>query len=295
VNVKKTLWSVLIGTLLLSPLEDAKEKHIKDTPGADGDRMQSKSIPVSIHRGFLVVASGQIGGRKENFVVDTGTSPSILNERLAAKMGLAVTSGSIVAAGRAVNVGQTVLPELELGPIRATDLAMTVLDLTQLEKHLGMEVAGLIGMDVLRRASFRLDYKKKELVFGKVEEEGIAVGCDGASGLGLAEATLQGRPVRLIVDTGSDLLVVYGKSWEKAGAAVLVSDGLEGTSVAEQVAVRQIAKPEMELGGREFRELRAFYVPSAAGVGYDGFVGVSALRLRGVSFDRERQRMYLVN
>jgi hypothetical protein len=133
------------------------------------------------------------------------------------------------------------------------------------------------------------------LVFGKVEEEGIAVGCDGGSGLGLVVGTLQGRQVRLIVDTGSDLVVVYGRSWEQAGAAVLVSNALEGTSVAEQVGVRQIAKPEMELGGKQFRELRAFYVPSATGVGYDGFVGVSALKLRGVSFDRERQRMYLLN
>jgi hypothetical protein len=30
-------------------------------------------------------------------------------------------------------------------------------------------------------------------------------------------------------------------------------------------------------------------------VGYDGFVGVRALKLHGISFDRAKQRMYLLN
>jgi hypothetical protein len=51
----------------------------------------------------------------------------------------------------------------------------------------------------------------------------------------------------------------------------------------------------MELDGKQFRGLRTYYVPSAAGTGYDGFFGVRGLKLRGISFDRATQTMYLLN
>jgi hypothetical protein len=94
-------------------------------------------------------------------------------------MRLEVTSGTLVTVGRALKVEQTVLPELALGPLEVTSLRMNVMDLSQWEKDLGAEIAGLIGMDVLGRTNFRLDYEKRELQFGGEAEEGIAVGCTG--------------------------------------------------------------------------------------------------------------------
>ena len=293
-NVKKTLGASLIATLMWNPVESVA-KHIHNTPEDDSHAMQQCRVPVSVRNGFLVLAAGQIGGVEAKFVVDTGTAPSILNARLARRMGLEVSGGTLVAAGRAVKSGHAVVPELNLGPIHVTNLPMNVMDLSQLENSLGTEIAALVGMDVLSRASFRLDYEKKELEFGDIADEGIEVEYDGASRLALAEVSLQGRSVRLIVDTGSDLVVVYGKSWEAFEAAKLVSETQEGTSVAEQVPAREIARPEMQLGGKQFRGMRTYYVPSGAAVGYDGFFGVRALKLRGISFSRAKQRMYLLN
>jgi predicted aspartyl protease len=258
--------------------------------------MPGNSIPVSVYNGYLVVAAGQIGGQKENFVIDTGTSPSILNARLAKKMGLQVATSTLVAVGRSLDTGMTVLPELHFGPIHVHNLPVNVMDLSFLENSVGMRIAGLIGMDVLAETSFRLDYQKHELSFGTALEEGIAVRYDRMSRLALAEATLQGRHVRLIVDTGSDLVVVYGESWRPAeSASRVVSTMQAGTSVGDQVGVRQIAKPELDLGGKQFRDLRTYYVPSASAKGYDGFFGVRALNLHGISFDRNTQTMYLLN
>ena len=83
---------------------------------------------------------------------------------------------------------QAVLPELDLGPIHAANLSVNVMDLAAWEDKLGTEIAGLIGMDVLGRTSFRLDYERKELIFGSVAAEGIAVRYDRLAGLALAEA-----------------------------------------------------------------------------------------------------------
>jgi hypothetical protein len=201
--VKKVLGPGLAGMLLVMPITIAGERNIKHTPRTDSNSMPRGGISITVRKGFLVLAAGQIGGirGKQNFVVDTGTSPSVLNTRLARRMDLEVRGERLVAAGKTVEVEQVVLPELALGPIEVTSLRMNVMDLSSWEKDLGTEIAGLIGMDVLGRTNFRLDYEKRQLEFGGEAEEGIAVGYDPASGVALAEATLQGRRVRLIVDT----------------------------------------------------------------------------------------------
>lgn len=258
--------------------------------------MQRRSIPVSVYNGYLPIVVGQIGAKKLNFIIDTGTAPSILNARVAKKLGLQLTSSVLLSVGRQVRTESTVLRELYLGPIRVDALPVNVMDLSEWEKNLGVEVAGLLGMDVLGRTSFRLDYSQKELLFGAVNdrEQGIPVQFSGSASLALADAKLQGRNVRLIVDTGSDVVVVFGRTWEEPS---LISQpwAQEGTSVAEQVAARPIANPEMEIAGKQFHGPRTYCVPTAKGTGYDGFIGVRALKLRGISFDRQSQTLYLLD
>jgi hypothetical protein len=124
VIAEKALRTGLTGILLLNAI--AGERNINNTPGTDTGSMRRKSISITVRKGFLVLAEGQIGGMrgKQNFLVDTGTSPSILNARIARQMGLEVTLGTLVAAGRAVQVAQTVVPELAIDPIAAISLPM---------------------------------------------------------------------------------------------------------------------------------------------------------------------------
>ena len=254
--------------------------------------MPRAGISIILRKGFLVLAAGQIGGvrGKQNFLVDTGTSPSILNARIARRMRLEVTSGTLVTVGRALQVEQTVVPELALGPLEVTSLRMNVMDLSQWEKDLGAEIAGLIGMDVLGRTNFRLDYEKRELQFGGEAEEGIAVAYDRTSGLALADATVQGRRVRLIVDTGSDLVVVYGEGWGGQNREIR-----RGVSIAGREAAREIEKADMVLGGKVFSGSRTYCVPAGKALGYDRFDVVRPLKLRGLSFDRDKHTLYLLN
>jgi predicted aspartyl protease len=269
--------------------------NISNTPSPDAHLMPRSSIPVSVHNGFVVVAVGQIGGQKQNFIIDTGTAPSVLNARVARKLALPVTTAKIVAVGKEIKTGQALVHDLALGPVQVPVLQMNVIDLSQWEKNLGIEVAGLLGMDVLSRASFRLDYDKRELQFGDVEDEGVPVGYNNSTGLALADAVLQGKAVRLIVDTGSDLVVVYGENWQSGVPAAPRNASQQGTSVAEQVSARPILQPEMQLGGLQFRGMRTYYVPTGAAAGYDGFFGVRALKLHGISFNRDSQTLYLLN
>jgi predicted aspartyl protease len=295
-NVNQVVVAGLLGAILLNPGTISAKNHTNNTPEADSNLMPRNSIPVSVHNGYLPIVVGQIGAKKLNFIIDTGTAPSILNSRIAKKLQLPLTSTVLLSVGRQVRTDRTVLPELDLGPIHVDALPVNVMDLSQWEKNLGVEVGGLLGMDVLGRASFRLDYSQKVLAFGAMndQEQGIPVQFNGSASLALADARLQGRNVRLIVDTGSDLVVVFGRTWE-APSLLSQPRAQEGTSVAEQVAARPIASPEIEIAGKQFHGPRTYYVPTANGTGYDGFFGVRALKLRGISFDRQTQTLFLLN
>jgi len=297
VNAKRMFLSSFVAATLLNPVANASKKHIPETPDADIHLMPRISVSVGVYKGYLVVVSGQIGGlkAKQNFVIDTGTSPSMLNARVAKKLGLPVTDSTLLAVGSQVPTRRTVLPHLDLGPIHATGVHMNVMDLTWLEQQFSMEIAGLVGMDVLGQASFRLDYDRRELQFGDVNDAGIPVKYDRPSHLALADVTVQGKPVRLLVDTGTDMIVVYGHAWETLPTATKVADTPKNRSVSTPLLTGQIVDPEMELNGVLFHAICAFYVPSASAKGYDGIAGITALKLRGISFNREKQSVHLLN
>jgi hypothetical protein len=65
----------------------------------------SRSLPLRIYRNFLIVAEGQIGGvsERQNFVLDTGTAPSIIDTRLARKLGSETTSSIMTVFGRTIS------------------------------------------------------------------------------------------------------------------------------------------------------------------------------------------------
>lgn len=295
-NAKKLLL-VSLCTTLLNPAANASKRHTPGTSIADGHLMPGTSVPVDVYQGYLVVVSGQIGGfkGKQNFVVDTGTSPSMLDSRIAHKMGLPVTDSTLVAVGTKVQIGRIVLPQLDLGPIHATDVHMNVADLSWLEQLLSMPIAGLVGMDVLTQTTFRLDYDRKELQFGDVDDAGIPVRYDRRTHLALADATMQGQPVRLVVDTGTDMIVVYGHTWETLASATKVQGLPKSRSVATPVLTGQIVDPQLELDGVLFHASRTFYIPSAAAKGYDGLVGVTPLKLHGLAFNQQTQSVRLLN
>src|SRR5450631_1187260 len=74
-------------------------------PGNSGDSGQEQRVLLKIYRNFLVVAEGQIGWAPErlNFVLDTGTSPSVINLKVAIQFGLRTFPSSTVALGTQVS------------------------------------------------------------------------------------------------------------------------------------------------------------------------------------------------
>jgi predicted aspartyl protease len=244
----------------------------------------------------LVVAEGQFGNAllHQNFIVDTGTAPSIVNTKSVRELGLATTASTMVAMGKTIPTETATLSEMDLGPIRAAGLRVQVQDLSRLERDLGIPVAGIIGLDVLSKSSFRLDYQKRELEFGKVSDEGIAVSFNERTGTAVALVSLEGIPARLLVDTGSDRVAVLGGNLGATKRLALRATAQRGSSLADpSMDVQVFFAPELVFGGKHFSVEKAYFIPGGSYPTFDGIMGVRALGFRAISFDRARAAIYL--
>jgi len=271
--------------LLAAAPSKNEPKHLDGTIPHD-------SIPVHILGGFLAVAEGQIGGAlaHQNFILDTGTSPSILNVRVARQLGLVLSPAKVTAIGRDSEVAFATVPDLQLGALQARSTAFLVTDLADVERAWKIPIAGILGLDILGKTSFRLDYERQILEFGDVSMEGIPIGLSTSLDLPIAEIRINGKALRLLVDTGSDHLVFFGG--RNTGTPDSPGALVQGNSVAGGVPVRQGPALEFEWHGRRFQQEPIIAAGREEPL-FDGLLSVRSMGFRSIAVDANRRVVYL--
>lgn len=262
----------------------------KDLPHA----IAQERLPIRIYGGFLVVAEGQFGGggQRQNFILDTGTSPSILNLRVAKQLGLKLSPAKVTTVGQDSDIAVATVPEVDLGPLQANSAPFLVADLAGVEQTWRLRIAGILGLDILGKLSFRLDYEHRVLTFGEVTGEGIPIGLSTRLNLPIAEVKLNGRSVRLLVDTGSDHLVVFGKQVGGVRFLNTIGESLTGTSITGTAPVRAAPSLEFEWNGERFKQ-NAVIVPDREEPLFDGLLSVHSMRFRTLAMDANTHIVYL--
>jgi hypothetical protein len=290
----------IVGLLLLTGALASSGPARAGNCGTNADRRcddgRPQTIPLRIYRNFLVVAEGQFGGAPEgqNFILDTGTAPSIINVRLVRQLGLATIPSTSWAAGKIIPAQAAIIPEIELGPIRAVSLPVHVQNLSRLERDFGIPIAGIIGLDVLSKSSFRLDYDKREIEFGDISHVGIPVHFDARAGLAVAKVRIEGQEARILVDTGTDRVVLFGGNFAEAGWLALRDTSQSGANLVDQNMVVQIfSAADIVFGGQHFSDDRAYFAPGSTDPVFDGLLGVRALGFRRLSYDHASETIYL--
>jgi Aspartyl protease len=274
----------------------ARAGNCRANPDLYCDDGLPQSIALRIYRNFLVVAKGQFGGvpESQNFILDTGTAPSIINGRLLGRLGLATIPSTFRALGKTISVEAAIIPEIDLGPIRAVSLPVQVQNLSRLESDLGIPIAGIIGLDVLSKSSFRLDYDRREIKFGDVAHAGIPVHFDSRAGIAVAEVRIKGKKARILVDTGADRVVLFGGNFAEVGWLKLRNTSQSGASLVDQkIHVQVFSAADIILGGQHFSDDRAYFVPGSVDPVFDGLLGVRALGFRALSYDQASGTIYL--
>jgi predicted aspartyl protease len=292
---------LLCSCLLLTATTSFVEVGWARTPGSSNDagKQESESVshvsvrlPVRLYRGYLVIVEGAIGNvRKLNFLVDTGACPSVVDQKIAHDLKLAEQSERVNLWNKSVETRQVVIPSLSLGPVRVESIPVLAEDLSFLQKALGFKVHAIVGMDVLRKSSFTINYKAKTILFGVPENLTHSVPFETDTPVVTVRMGFQDRRMRMVVDSGGPDLTLFRS--RVAGPIGLQALGTETVADAGGAFQRtKVRIEELHIGKEAVGPQNAFLVDDRKDEGddFDGVLGVRGLQFWKVAFDFQNRR-----
>ncbi len=259
--------------------------------GAGASREQTPStLKFDLRERYQVVVHGAIGPLERlKLLIDTGSIPSMVDRSVAKKLGVEVQESKIVAFGQKSRVLTAVLPNVRLGPLRADAVTAGVGDLSFLHG-----VDAIIGLDVLARSSFSIDYETREVAFGPLVARKPTVRLEVTPPFLTVQLTLAGRPVRLLVDTGSRRLVLFERRMRDRLPRLPVQGELMLYHLSGTSQLHRLSLPPLDVGGTTIEHLEGF-LSDAPVDGYpseiDGVLGVRVLASKHAEFDFDRGRL----
>lgn len=146
------------------------------------------------------------------FLLDTGSSHSVVDATLAAALGAARVARTRVSTSAGDAWAAVVrLDDVRLGPLQAAGLLATELPGDQLPPG----VAGVVGRDLLGTRAFTIDYAARRLRWpadDQLDEAGAAVlPLDTHGTIWLAVADDAGRRLALVPDSGAEQTVLFDR------------------------------------------------------------------------------------
>jgi hypothetical protein len=251
--------------------------------------------------GAVAVAAMVNGAGPFRFLVDTGSSHTAVGDALATRLGLhAVAKAEIVSA-----IGHSMRPVVRLGRTAVGAAARegilaSVLPSAELGR-LGGDVDGVLGQDFLGDFDYTLDYLHGRLTWtadGEMSEPAarLTLAPEGGRLLATLPQGAGRGVVRLVPDTGSAALVIFGQGLGGGGGALKLlpaSGQARLRSVAGERTVERALVQALRVGGLVMNNEPAVVVerPRSAEGHADGLLPLH--RFARVSFNA-RERCLLI-
>ncbi len=126
---------------------------------------QPVRVPAKILSHFFLVESPQVDGKTYRFLIDTGSSVTLVSPAVAASLKQKEshktpprTQPVRGANGRDVELPAITLRHLRLGEAHFERVPATVYDFSELSAHLGLSIDGVVGFPLFRDTLLTLDY-----------------------------------------------------------------------------------------------------------------------------------------
>ena len=252
-------------------------------------RQHAGDVRIELQRDYLIAVRGSVGDRGGlTFVIDTGSLPTLVDTRIARQFRKHGPKVSVDSFTRTDGLESVMIPSLAVGTFSAVDVPVLAADLSRLEPHFGIKADVVVGAVLLRGACFTIDYVGRRLSFACRDGWRATLPLDRSSPHLLADVTIDGTPLRLAVDTGSQAVVVYEEATPVAWRSRVEAD-VDARDFSGPVRLRRLIADVIAVG-RVTWQRRPVHILSA-GVrrqSYDGVLGVRALGVSAVQFDLKR-------
>ena len=251
---------------------------------------QKTEIPFDLYNGNLIVVKATVGTFKNvNLILDTGTSPTAINQAMADRLNLRGKSELLQTLNGTIQVQSVTLPPIQLGLLYADSITGVVEDLSFLERSLGISLGGVAGLDILRSSSFAIDYRRQKIIFGPIAASENAVHFETQIPYLSVKAKIAGQELRLLVDSGTGGLLVYRNRLRAAPEQLHVDPNASISTPAGGVThVRWFStEVSLEKGNLGTHNVAIADVDSDPQDDFDGLFGLATMGFRKVSFDFE--------
>jgi hypothetical protein len=239
--------------------------------------VQARQIEVT-HENIVVVKLKVVGGKPAvetvyldgqgpyRFLVDTGAEPNVVDAKLARKLGIEASFATKMLTPAGMTAAVAARGRVSLGTAEATDQVFLVTRLDGL-RAASPDIRGILGQSFLSQFDYIIDFKKRELVFGRAVTSRPPVPIRRIRNL-IAISTNEGD---LVLDSGIGTLLLFrAPAGRGRTVEIRASSGL--TSLVSLDSV-----PELNIGGQIYHPGTAAFEPREGQVG-NGLLPASLFR-----------------
>lgn len=261
---------------------------------------REQRAPVAYEAGALIVFKATIAGREVWALLDTGAEASVMDVGLAREAGLAMATrvkGARTASGDIPTWDVADVPMLIPGQFEARHPKMPAIDLSSAPGMDGRKLGFVLGRDFLRPLVLLVDPERRTFQLGNsgsFRSPPGATALDLTPGLPQVTATLEGKPVKLNLDTGlNGELSVSPEAWDRlVPPDAAVWNAVSMDAVGRQRTTRNAQRPDFVLGPARIASVKVTDSPRAFH-GADGDMGMSVLSRFRFALDLSAGKLWL--
>lgn len=268
------------GLLFPSASEAEAQTNSTETASVSG-------LPFRLSSGYLIQIDGCVGTQSNlKFILDTGATITIVDQKIADKLKLDRRPAESFNFDRKLKWDSATLPELQFGPVHATNIAVFIGRLAEYSEF-AKNADAVIGMDLLKFSNFSIDFDTHRITFHPSMQKVSVVAGDPLLQCPILEVQVQGHPIRLIVDTGLAGIVLYEERLRNHVPGLRTTGQLGDAAMGGRVRAKQATIPDVLLG-KTNRDITALLVASPVPEmlpGIDGIIGIATLKAHHIDFD----------
>ena len=137
--------------------------------GQENRDAKISEVPFRLYKDYLILMKGSIGSLQDlTFLIDTGATTTVLSPHIASKLKLKQKSGKAAAYGKPVSIKSAIVRRLSLGSVLFHAIPVVIPGAFSMPSDLQL-VDAIVGLNVLKRTNFSIDYESKKIRFGPVE------------------------------------------------------------------------------------------------------------------------------
>jgi len=192
-------------------------------------------LPARLIGNQMVIEIGWDRFGPYHFLIDTGSSTTLVSSDLARRYGLRdnypADTPQVVARssdGRTSLLPSTTLGHIELGDATFDDVPALIYDFGEMSSHLGVRIDGLLGFPLFRQSLLTLDYPNSRVVLtpatSETRQPGVAVSFNNEERIPVIPLGIGDRTFAALIDSGSDAAISLNPVGLEPGYAVAPRD-----------------------------------------------------------------------